>query len=163
MSGSPRCVLELAGERLAVEARRGLGLMGLQRLALDEKPLAGEDRRQSVMALGQFPQLAADAEEAADEILEMGRQLDQEGRFLLARQRRRTGRQQALAELRGQALEEERIDARQAFAGIEIGEGQAMGKPEVAHDRIPQTCGAVRLRYCQATVAAASAVISATS
>ena len=64
MSGSPRCALELAGERLAVEARRGLGLMGLQRLALDEEALAGEDRRQSVMALGQFLQLAADAEEA---------------------------------------------------------------------------------------------------
>jgi hypothetical protein len=62
----------------------------------------------------------------------MGRQLDQEGRFSLP-ERRRAGGQQALAERRPQAFEEERIDARQALAGIEIGEGQAMGKPEVVH------------------------------
>jgi hypothetical protein len=78
-------------------------------------------------------QLAPYPEEGAGEILEMRRQLDQEGRFLLAGERLGPGGQQTLARLRCQGFEKERVDTRQAFAGIEIGEGQAMGKPEVAH------------------------------
>ena len=79
------------------------------------------------MALGQRLQLAPYPEESADEILEMRGQLDQEGRFLLARERRGAGGKQMLAQLRRQAFEEQRVDPRQAFAGIEIGEGQVMG------------------------------------
>src|SRR5262249_2112343 len=149
-------------QRRPVEARRRLGLPGLERLALDEQALAGEDRGETMMALGQIQQLAPDAEEPGDEIFQGRRQLDEEGRFLLARGRLGARGGEALAQLGGESAEERRVDPRQAFAGVEIGEGEAMSESQI-HQALSELWGAARLRYCQAIVAAANAVISAMS
>ena len=71
-SGSPKRCSSSACERRAVEAFRRLGLVGLEGLALHEQALAGEDRRQLMVARRQRPRLPADAEQTGDEILEMG-------------------------------------------------------------------------------------------
>src|SRR5689334_13120754 len=85
------------------------------------------------MALGERLQLAPDAEEPADEILEMRGELDQEGRFVLAGERLDARREKPLAQIGGEALQKQRIDARQALALIEIGEGEVMGKLKLGH------------------------------
>src|SRR5713226_1456512 len=76
---------------LECRAIEGLGRfrpMGLQRPALNEQALAGEDRRQFVMARRKRLQLAANSEQLADEVFDMGGELDEERRFFLARRRR---------------------------------------------------------------------------
>src|SRR5471030_3241804 len=69
----------------SVKGLGGFGFVGLQRLALDEEALAGEDRRQFLVAGSQRLQFLANAEQPANEIFDMRGEFDEESRFILAR------------------------------------------------------------------------------
>ena len=66
----------------------GVGLLDLlDRAALHEQPLDRIERRQLVVPRLQRPHLGGDAEQLADEILEMRREIDQQVGFSLAVER----------------------------------------------------------------------------
>ena len=160
-------------ERWPVERGGRFGPMSLEGAALDEQALAGENGGKRVVPFGQHPKLGFDTEDAGDEILKMGGELQQQRQFLLARGRRLPRGQKPCQKLGRQGAEESVVDPGQALAGIEVGEGEPVGQMKLgrlrqAHRRQVRgaqihVLGAARLRYCQAMVAAASAVISATS
>ena len=96
-----------------------------------ELPLA--DIGDFEIALGESLELAPDAEEAADEVLEMRGELEQQRRFILGRRRRGARGEQALPQLRRQMVQEAGVDAGESLAGIEVREGEAMGELKVRH------------------------------
>ena len=51
---------------------------GFRGAALDEQPLGGVKRRQGFVTCGELTQRRTDAEQLADEIVQMGRQIDQQ-------------------------------------------------------------------------------------
>jgi hypothetical protein len=125
LQGRCRCIRVEAGQCL----RLHLG----GRLALDELPLALVERRQFVVACRQRAHRIADAEQAADEIVYPGRQLDQQR--CLTRRVERIGRgartAQACAEAgvrRIQPLQEGCIERRKAFTLVQLFEAQVVGK-----------------------------------
>ena len=75
---------QLASQRRAVKARRRFGLVAVQGLALDDLALAGKQRRQFMLRCLQRREFGLDAEELAEEILDMRCQREQELRFLPA-------------------------------------------------------------------------------
>jgi len=93
---------ELRFESGAVEPGSGLCLVGIDGLALHEQPLAGIQRREFEMTRRQRVNFVLDAEQTCDEIVQMAGHRDQEGRFLLRRQRGLSAAQrfQALAQRR---------------------------------------------------------------
>src|SRR5690348_7526031 len=81
-------LLEFALESSTIEAFGSFGLVGLESLALHEQALAGEYRREFMVDCRERLQLAADAEEFADEVLDMGGELDQQRGLIFALGRR---------------------------------------------------------------------------
>ena len=77
-NGAPSAAFELGAQRRAVERRGVVGLVRVHRLALDELPLDGEQRRQLVMARLERVHLRRDAEQLREEVLEVRRQRDQQ-------------------------------------------------------------------------------------
>ena len=74
--------LELARQRRAVDARPRRFLDPLDGAALHEQALDRIERRQRVMPRLQRPHLGRDAEQLAEKILEMRRQIDQQIEFV---------------------------------------------------------------------------------
>jgi hypothetical protein len=116
-------------QRDRVDGRRGVRLVCVHRLALNEQALAGEQRRQLVVACRQLADLFADAEQLGGEVLEVGRDRDQQFRFGLWRERvgGRARRLHACAQVGVSDTEvgkESGVQAQQAGAGVELAELQ---------------------------------------
>ena len=152
------------GERRAEPFRQpALGLCGIQRRdrlgldlvqgpALHEQALHRIQRRERVVPALRCAQLGFDAEELADEGIEIRRQLDQQLGFGFWRGRARAQPRGAepIAQRRiviPEKLEECRIHAQQAVALIEIGECKTPPQAQVLCGRRRQRVGNIRRRH----------------
>ena len=151
-------VVEALPQGVAVERLSLVGLDLLAGAALHELPFDGIERGQLVVPFGERPELGFDAEQAAEEILEIGPQVDEQGGLLgvlvvfarpLAGDRGlvagieggfesgvQAGDLEALGEVRAFAIEaghERGIEARQSVDGIEIVEREAVGQNQIRH------------------------------
>jgi len=133
--------LELRGQCWPVLARRLLGGDLARRLALHELALAGVQRRQRVVARLQGAHLGADAEQLADEVLQIRPKADQQLAVSLVVQRsglRPTGEQPLGKRLiaRGQPVQERLIQPGQAGVVIKNFGRQTKRKMQRSgHDR----------------------------
>jgi hypothetical protein len=119
-----------------VEGQRGLRLVLAQRAALHELPLGVVQRRQGVRRLSQGRRLRLDPEEPGDELLDRGPEGQEEVALGLTPQRlgRRAPCRQPSGQLGlrlGQPGREGRVDALDALAAIEVGQGKAHRQPEL--------------------------------
>ena len=104
---------------------------------MHEQPLAGEQRGQGVDLFGQRHHVAADAEQPADEVLEMRRERQQQFGFLARRRRRRAARRQQaqrqtvidLAQMGQEGI----VEFFQAALLVEVCEVQRKAKLALAH------------------------------
>ena len=124
-------------QRLAVQRGRPVALDLLERPALHEIAPDLEDRRQRVMRAAQGRQFIADAEQLADEALQMRRERDDKLGLFQPRQRvRRASRgHQPRAEARvgrPQGIQEQPVQPNQPLAIVEILEG----KPVAQNQRV---------------------------
>ena len=144
--------------RIGADIDRGLrahriGLDRARDVALHEQPLAVVERRELRIAAAQAGDVARDAEQFADEILERSRHLDQQVGLILGRQRLRRGarRHQTGVHVGIRRLQpggECRVEAAEALAVIEVVEAQPEGERGRGHSwniRI-QRGGIVRAR-----------------
>ena len=121
--------LELRPKRITVEACRVLCLVLVERLALHDLTLAGEERRELMLCRLQRGHFGFDAEQLRQKILELRRERDQQLRFFLARERIGTGARAGKA--RGERSiglrepgAEDRVQPPQAGRGIEVAKAQ---------------------------------------
>jgi hypothetical protein len=119
-------------------AERGLVGVGQQRLALDELPLRADERGQPVVVGAQRREFVGDAEQRADEGVEVGRQGEQEIGLGPVGQRLRiaTGVGELLLKRRTggcERLAKGRVDAQQAVAPVQVLEPQSEG--QTGHQR----------------------------
>ena len=129
-------MFKLRGERRAIFERRLLGSQPARRLALHELPLADRQGRQPVEPAGERPQLGRDAEQRADEVLDVGSQFDQQlaVRLVIERFDALARRQQARRKPRvagAEVIQEGPVDPRQAGVVVEDVCGQV--KREMQH------------------------------
>ena len=120
---------ELGAQRLAVEGRRLVGLVAVQRLALDDLALAGVDRRELVLRRLQRRDFRFDAEQPGDPVLEVRRNRDQKLRFRESSQR--VGRAARGDQARAQRcvgvremLEKRRVDAAKPGIRVQLGKSE---------------------------------------
>ena len=102
----------------------------LHRLALHEQPLAGVDRVQRMGLLRQFQQLRLDAEQGADEPVQVGAERDDQGAGVLVGQGVGVGArgQQAgvqLGVIRRQLVQEGAVQPDQPLTGGQVGVAEA--------------------------------------
>jgi len=105
------------------------------------------ERRQFVMALLQRPNLGLDAEQLTGEILEMGREIDQQVRFVEALDRVRVAprRHQSVVQTdinRSEMRDECTIEADQTLAGVKIGAGEPVLEDEIGHRKVRRPAAA---------------------
>ena len=129
-------------ERGAVERVGRLGADALDRPALHEQALATIERRQRMVARGEVRDRVGDAEQRADEVVEMRRQVDQQLGMVLALER--VGRGPRGVETRReiavggrQMVAKQRVDADQAVTRVEVTECQPVRQVKLAHARCP--------------------------
>ena len=121
--------LELRAKHIAVEACRVLWLVLVERLALHDLPLAGEERRELMLRRLQRGHFGFDAEQLRQKILELRRERDQQLRFFLACERIGSGARALKAPgersigLRKPGAED-RVQTPQAGRGIEVAKAQ---------------------------------------
>ena len=121
--------LQLPSQHGSVELGGHIRPMRVHRLALDEEALHRIERRELVVLPLQRADVARNAEQRGEEILQMRPKRDQQVRLTLAPQLVGPGarhdqacRQRLVRRL--QMLDEQRVDARRAGGRIQIGEGQ---------------------------------------
>ena len=125
---------DLAAQRAVGVERRGLvGRIFLGGAALHEQPLDGVERRQRVVTAAQLGKLARDAEQFADEVLELGREREDQFRLGLAgeRVRRRARGKQAAVKFRVARFQERQeapVETHQFFPVVEGRELEAEAK-----------------------------------
>ncbi len=131
MNGAPSACSSSCLQCGAVEGGRRVGPVRVHRLALDELALDRVERRQLVVLRLQRPHVGLDAEERAQEVLEMRPERDQEFGLLLAREVRRartcggeSGRQRRVGLL--QVGDEQLVDAGRARRRIEVRERETV-------------------------------------
>ena len=117
--------LELPRERRSVDAARFVRLHLVHGFALHEVALHAIKRRELMVTRGERADFAFDAEEPADEGVDVRRQRDQKLRFLLRCERRRTctrGEKSLVQRgLRGrEPFEKQRVDAREPVVLVQI-------------------------------------------
>ena len=133
--------IQLLRQKVAVE-KGGVGLLDLlDRAALDEKPLDRIERREAVVLSLKRPNLAGNAEEIADEILEMSRQIDDQIGFGLAVERvgRRARRHQPVVQRqfrRGELSDKRAVEPHQPVALVKIGKTEPVFQGEFDHGRL---------------------------
>jgi hypothetical protein len=128
---------DVPAQRGVVEPLRGVGSIGVHRLALDKLPLHDIKRRELVMEPLERAHFGLDTEQEREKVLEVRSDRDKEFRLCLAVQRvgmparggqtigeRRIGRREM--------GDEELIDARGAVHRIEIGERETVRKRQGA-------------------------------
>ena len=130
-SSSPR-------EGRAVDCRGVRFLDAFDRASLHKQALDRIERRQIVMARLQRPHLRRDAEQLAEEILDMRRQLDQQIQFPgvpkglgIAPRRHQPVMQRAIR--RREIRDESPIDAHETVAVVEVGEGEREWQRQIGH------------------------------
>jgi hypothetical protein len=121
---------ELCAQSITVEAVGLVGAIFLGSATLHEQPLHLVERRQRIVAQSQRPHLVGDAEQLGDEVLELGRKLDDEIGFGLACRRfwGRARRHQPMVQVaiaRLEHVDEAGVEAHQAVAAIEFLEAKA--------------------------------------
>ncbi len=128
--------LELAPERGTIERRGFFGRHALDGATLHEEALHLIERRQRMMTRLERAHLGLDAEEVADEILEMQREIDQQLGVRLGLERIGIAprRHQAIVQLgvdRGEPRDEGRVEAHEAFPAVQILEGETVLESEI--------------------------------
>ncbi len=139
--------LELGPQRRSIEARGRIGAVLLRRPPLHEQPLDAVERRERLVAGRERAQFGADAEQLGDEILEHGRERDDEIGFRLARHR---GRRRARGHQPGMELaialreesDEAAVEAHQSLAVVKIREPQIEAERQTLthHSKRPRGC-----------------------
>ncbi len=148
--------VEFLAQPVAIELD-GLGLLDLlDGAALHEQALRRIERRQPVVARLERPHLAGNAEEVAEEVLEMRREIDQQLAFALAVKRLGRGarRHQPIVQRRlggGEMRDKGAVEPHEAVALIEIGKGQPVLQGEFGHRRLLRECGIGNHRQIAAT------------
>ncbi len=131
--------VQLLREGRAVDRRRVCLLDALDRAALHEQPLDRIERRQRVVARLQRANLGSDAEQRAEEILDMRRQFDQQLRFRRMSEPVRIAppRHQPVVQRNicfGEMRDKGAIDAHEAVAIVKIGEREPVREKEIGHE-----------------------------
>ena len=129
--------LQLRAQSSAIERHCRIGLVGVHRLSLHELPPHGEHRRPFVMPRFERTYVGLDVEQLREKVLHVRRHVDQQRRFVFARQRirRRTRGSKTLGERRvgsAQMFAEPLIDRLCPFDRIKIGEAKA--ECQLQHD-----------------------------
>ena len=120
----------------------GVGLLHfLDRAALHEKPLHRIERREPLVPRLQRADLAGDAEEVADKIFEMRRQIDEKIGFVLAVERIGLGarRHQPVVQRRldgGEMRDKGAVEPHQPVALVKIGKTEPVFQGEFGHGRL---------------------------
>ena len=127
------CAFHLVLQRGAVEGSSDVGPVGVHRLPLDELAFDGVERRELVMSRFERAERGFDAEQRAQEILEMRPERDQQLGLGLGREGTGFGacRTQTRDERRICGFEmrdEKAVEARRALDRIKVGENEPVRK-----------------------------------
>src|SRR5262249_866349 len=134
---------ELGGERRPVEAGGLLGAVFLGGAALHEQPLGAVERRQPAVPGLQRGKLGGDAEQLADEVVEHGRELDDQLGLRLARDgvggspsSHQPAVQAGVAAL--EQIDEGAVEAHEAVAAVQIRKPQLKAERQAFRNRWAQ-------------------------
>ena len=129
---------QLGAQRVGVERRRFRLVVRLERAALHEQALHGIERRQIGVGLAQRAQFLLDAEQLAEEIVDMGGDRDDQADSALASRLfgsaraaiRRPARPSSVAR---RWRDEQFVDPGQAGRLVQIGKTQAVRQTQLGH------------------------------